>query len=406
MAMDSRVVIVSACRTPFDKFGGAMRELSSIQLAVESMNNVMERVNLKKEDIDVIYYGTAVPSEEGQYGNSPGRQALLKAGFPADTTTLTVDRACCSSMAAFQLAYKDLLLGECDIAMAVGSENLSNVPILMPSKVRWGVKAMDVVSWDPMAHVGYDDWNPVSVDTENVANRYGITREEMDTWSVNSHQRYFAAKEAGNFDCEVVPFKIVDKKGNETIMKYDVSPRQDTNMEKMAKLKPVYGTKIITAGNAPGLNAGSAAIILMREETAKEYGLEPMAYVKAIAAVASEAENIPTVPAKAIQQLVKKAGISIKDVDVIEINEAFSAMPLVSTKILADGDEAELERLRSITNVNGGAVAIGHPMGATGARLIMTTMYELIRRGGGIGCAALCGGLAQGDGVMLEIPKK
>lgn len=406
MSKDSRVVIVSACRTPFDKFGGAMRELSSIQLAVESMKNVVDRINFKKEDVDVIYYGTAVPSEEGQYGNSPGRQALLKAGFPPETTTLTVDRACCSSMAAFQLAYKDLLLGECDVAMAVGSENLSNVPILMPSKVRWGTKAMDVVSWDPMAHVGYDDWNPVSVDTENVANRYGITREEMDEWSVGSHQKYFVAKEAGKFDCEVVPFTVVDKKGNETVMQYDVSPRQDTSMEKMAKLKPVYGTKIITAGNAPGLNAGSSAIILMREETAKEYGLEPLAYVKAIAAVAAEAENIPTVPAKAIQQLVKRAGVSLKDVDVIEINEAFSAMPLVSTKILADGDEAELERLRTITNVNGGAVAIGHPMGATGCRLIMTTMFELIRRGGGIGCAALCGGLAQGDGVMLEVPKK
>lgn len=406
MAKDSRVVIVSACRTPFDKFGGAMRELSSIQLAVESMKNAVERINFKKEDVDVIYYGTAVPSEEGQYGNSPGRQALLKAGFPPETTTLTVDRACCSSMAAFQIAYKDLLLGECDVAMAVGSENLSNVPILMPSKVRWGVKSMDIVSWDPMAHVGYDDWNPVSVDTENVANRYGITREEMDEWSVGSHQKYFAAKEAGKFDCEVVPFTVVDRKGNETVMQYDVSPRQDTSMEKMAKLKPVYGTKIITAGNAPGLNAGSSAIILMREETAKEYGLEPLAYVKAIAAVAAEAENIPTVPAKAIQQLVKRAGVSLKDVDVIEINEAFSAMPLVSTKILADGDEAELARLRSITNVNGGAVAIGHPMGATGCRLIMTTMFELIRRGGGIGCAALCGGLAQGDGVMLEVPKK
>ena len=406
MAKDSRVVIVSACRTPFDKFGGAMRELSSIQLAVESMKNVVDRINFKKENVDVVYYGTAVPSEEGQYGNSPGRQALLKAGFPPETTTLTVDRACCSSMAAFQLAFKDLLLGECDVAMAVGSENLSNVPILMPSRVRWGVKAMDVVSWDPMAHVGYDDWNPVSVDTENVANRYGITREEMDEWSVGSHQKYFQAKEAGKFDCEVVPFSVFDKKGNETVIQYDVSPRQDTSMEKMEKLKPVYGTKIITAGNAPGLNAGSSAIILMREETAKEYGLEPMAYVRAIAAVAAEAENIPTVPAKAIQQLVKRAGVSLKDVDVIEINEAFSAMPLVSTKILADSDEAELERLRSITNVNGGAVAIGHPMGATGCRLIMTTMFELMRRGGGIGCAALCGGLAQGDGVMLEVPSK
>ena len=307
-------------------------------------------------------------------------------------------------MAGFQAAYKDLILGEYDVAIAVGSENLSNVPLLAPSKVRWGTRASDVNLWDPMAHVGYEEWNPVSVDTENVANRYGITKEEMDMWSVQSHKRYFEAKAEGKFDCEVVPYTVKDRKGNETVIEYDVSPREDSSMEKMAKLKPVYGTKIITAGNAPGLNAGSSAILMMREETAKEYGLKPLAYVKAIAAIASEAENIPTVPAKAIQRLMERSGVAIEDIDVIEINEAFAAMPLVSTKILADGDEALLEKLHSITNINGGAVAIGHPMGATGCRLIMTTMYELIRRGGGIGCAALCGGLAQGDGVMIEVP--
>jgi len=401
-----KVVIVSACRTPFDKFGGQMRSISSIELAVESLNNVVERVNFPKDKVDHVYLGVAVPSEVGQYANSPGRQALLKAGFAPTTTTLTVDRACCSSMAGFQAAYKDLVLGEYDVAIACGSENLSNVPLLAPSKVRWGIKASDVNLWDPMAHVGYEEWNPVSVDTENVANRYGITKEEMDMWSVQSHKRYFEAKAEGKFDCEVVPFKITDKKGNEVIIEYDVSPREDSSMEKMAKLKPVYGTKIITAGNAPGLNAGSSAILMMREETAKEYGLKPLAYVKAIAAVASEAENIPTVPAKAIQKLMERSGIPVEEIDVIEINEAFAAMPLVSTKILADGDEALLAKLHSITNVNGGAVAIGHPMGATGCRLIMTTMYELIRRGGGIGCAALCGGLAQGDGVMIEVPAK
>ena len=175
-----KVVIVSACRTPFDKFGGAMRSFSSIELAMESLNNVVEKVNFPKEKVDHIYLGVALPSEVGQYSNSPGRQALLKAGFPPTTTTLTVDRACCSSMAGFQLAYKDLVMGEYDVAIACGSENLSNVPLLCPSKVRWGTKASDVNLWDPMAHVGYEEWNPVSVDTENVAVRYGISKEEME----------------------------------------------------------------------------------------------------------------------------------------------------------------------------------------------------------------------------------
>ena len=299
--------------------------------------------------------------------------------------------------------YKDMLLGECEIAMAVGAESLSNVPLMCPAKVRWGSKASDINLWDPMAHVGYDAFAPVSVDTETVAKRYNVTREDMDKWSVQSHKRYFAAKEAGKFDCEVMPLTVKDRKGRETVIEYDVSPREDSSFEALSKLRPVYGTESITAGNAPGLNSGSTAIIMMTEEKAKEMNLKPLAYVRAISAVASESENIPTVPALAIKQLLEKTGMNLSDIKTIEINEAFAAMPLVSSKILANGDEAVLERLHSIINPNGGAVAIGHPMGATGCRLIMHVMYELIRQGGGYGIACLCGGLAQGDGVMLEV---
>jgi len=401
--MAKNVVIVEACRTPFDKFGGAMKSLSSIELAKISMCNVVERAGLKKSDIERIYMGVALPSEVGQYSNVPIRQALLQAGFEPTTVSLTMDRACCSSMAALQFLYKDILLGECDIAMAVGSENLSNVPLMCPSKVRWGTRASDINLWDPMAHVGYDAFAPVSVDTETVAKRYNVTREDMDKWSVQSHKRYFEAKAKNFFDAEVVPMTVKDRKGVETVIQYDVSPREETTMESLGKLKPVYGTESITAGNAPGLNAGSTAIILMSEEKANELGLKPLAYIREIAAIASESENIPTVPALAIKQILQKTGLQLDDIKRIEINEAFAAMPLVSSKILADGDEAVLERLHSIINVNGGAVAIGHPMGATGCRLIMTLMYELIAQGGGYGIACLCGGLAQGDGVLIEV---
>lgn len=401
--MAKQIVIVEACRTPFDKFGGATKEFSSIDYAKISMNNVVERAGIKKSDIERIYMGVALPSEVGQYGNVPVRQALLQAGFEPTTVSMTVDRACCSSMAALQFLYKDMLLGECEIAMAVGSESLSNVPLCVPSRVRWGTKASDINLWDPMAHVGYDAFAPVSVDTETVAKRYNVTREDMDKWSVQSHKRFFEAKERGFFSSEVVPLTVKDKKGNETVIEYDVAPREDSTFEKLSKLKSVYGTEMITAGNAPGLNGGSTAIILMTEEKAAEMGLKPLAYIKEIAAVASESENIPTVPALAIKQLLAKTGLTLDDIKTIEINEAFAAMPLVSSKILADGNEAVLERLHKIINPNGGAVAIGHPMGATGLRLIMTCMYELINQGGGIGIACLCGGLAQGDGVMIEV---
>ena len=193
---NKEIVIVEACRTPFDKFGGAMKDLSSIELAKISMNNVVERAGIRKSDIERIYMGVALPSEVGQYSNVPIRQALLQAGFEPSTVSITVDRACCSSMAAFQFLYKDMLLGECEVAMAVGAESLSNVPLLCPAKVRWGSRASDINLWDPMAHVGYDAFAPVSVDTETVAKRYNVTREDMDKWSVQSHKRYFVAKEA------------------------------------------------------------------------------------------------------------------------------------------------------------------------------------------------------------------
>ena len=402
MKVDKNIVIVSGVRTPFDKFGGDMKAIPSIDLALEAISKVTEKVGFDKAGVQTVYYGVAVPSETGQYANSPGRQALLRAGFPPETTTLTVDRACCSSMAAVELAVKDLMLGIKDAVIACGTENQSNVPYLV-SGMRFGKRLGDGRMYDPMADVAYAGWAPVSVDTDNVAKKYGVTREEMDEWSYQSHMRYFAAKEAGKFDDEIFPLTVKGPKGKEIVVDCDQSPRADTSMEKLAKLKPVYGTEAITAGNAPGLNAGASAILLMTEEKAKEYGLEPIAYIRAVSSVASEAENIPTVPAKAIQALIEDAGITQKDIDLIEINEAFAAMPLVSTKILADGDEEELKRLHSITNVNGGAVALGHPMGATGARLVLTLAYELKRRGGGIGAAALCGGLAQGQGVLLEV---
>lgn len=400
-----KVVIVSAVRTPFDKFGGIMKEISSILLGEEVLRNVVDRINLSKEKVEEIFYGTAVHAEIAPDTNVPVRQALLRAGFPSSTVSMTVDRACCSSMTAFQLAYKAIKNGEISIAIAAGAENLSNVPYLVKG-ARWGKRLGHIMMEDQMDAVGYKGWNPVSMDASEVAVEYGVSREDQDKWAFQSQQRYARAKEAGKFKDEIIPYAVEVSKGKTILLEEDQSPRPDTTLEKLAKLPTIYNTPTVTAGNAPGLSAGASAILLMSEEKAGELNFEPLAYVRDVASFADEARKIACVPAGAIKKLIDKNKMTLNDINLIEINEAFAAMPLVSTKILADGDPNQLKRLRSITNVNGGAVALGHPMGASGVRIIATLMYELRRRGGGIGIAAICGGLAQGDGVMIECTKK
>lgn len=400
--MIENIVIVSACRTPFDKFGGAMKAIPSFELAAKAMNDCLERINFNKEDVPFITYGTTIHAEVGPYVNVPVRQALLKAGFPATTKSVTVDRACCSSMTGLMYACREIQVGEIDVALAVGAENLSNIPYLVDSKVRWGLKLGTTNFFDVAAGFNYPGFGPVSVDTDNVSKEYGVTREEMDQWSVRSHQLYKKAFEEGKFKDEVVPYTIKGKKGD-VVMEEDASPRLDTNMETLGRLKAVYGTEAITAGNSPGLNAGASAILLMTEAKAKEYGLEPLAYIRDFDCQCSDPQNIPTVPALVTNSLLKRNELTIDDIDLMEINEAFAAMPLVSSKIIANNDPQVREKILEKCNVNGGAVAIGHPMGASGLRLIMTLMYELKRRGGGKGIACLCGGLAQGDGVLIEV---
>ena len=400
--MENNVVIVSACRTPFDIFGGVMRETSSIELATHVMKNVVERVNLPKEAVEEIIMGVAVHAELAAYSNIPARQAALKAGFPQTTWSFTIDNACCSSMVAFSQAYKHIKYGDKAVAMAVGSENLSNVSYLLSSKVRWGTKMGDVKLFDPMTSVGYADWKPVSVCADIVGERNNISRDMMDAWAYRSQMYYQKAKEAGKFEDEIVPYVVHTKKGDITVTE-DQGPRADTTMEKLAKLRTVYGTKSITAGNAPGLNAGASAILLMSEDKAKEYGLKPLAYVRAVASAADDEDDSAISVARCIRDTVNSVGKTLDDLDVIEINEAFAVIPIVATKYLAEGDEALWKRLQEKTNVNGGAVAIGHPMGATGTRLIMTAMYELRRRGGGLGAAGICGGIGLGEGVLIEV---
>ena len=293
--------------------------------------------------------------------------------------------------------------GELKIAMAVGSDNMPRAPHLAPG-LRWGSRIGDLKLEDPLFEAGYKNkgFNPVTVDAGEVALEYGVTRQMQDAWALRSQERYFEADKAGKFDEELTPVVIPQKKGNAIVIEKDEAPRQ-TSMEALSKLSPVYGSPTVTAGNAPPLSAGASAILFMTRSEAEKRGLKPLAQIIDVIAAARTPREIAVVPGQSIAKILERNDLTLDDMKLIEINEAFAAMPLVSTKILANNDEKKWKELQEKTNVNGGAVAMGHPVGASANRIIMTMMYELMRRGGGFGVAAICGGLAQGEAIILKV---
>ena len=399
------VVVVSAVRTPFGKFGGTLKDIPSIDLAAMVIREALQRVTVKGEEVEETYYGSAVPGEVGLETDVPARQATLKAGMPADHVSITLDRACCSSLSAVRLGYRAIRGGEVEAALGVGAENMSRTPLIVPPDVRWGRRLGNIELWDGLYGLGYKGFNPVSVDAGEVALEYGITREDQDRWAYGSQMKYAQAFAEGKFKIgeELMKVDIPQRKGPSVILEKDEFPKSDTTLEKLAKLPLVYGSPTVTAGNAPGLDTGASAILIMSEKKAKEKGLKPLAKIISMVATATTPRLIAAIPGFTIQAALKKAGLTLDQIDLIEINEAFAAMPLESNKILADGDSDKMKRLLEKTNVNGGAIAIGHPVGASGARILMTLIYELKRRGGGIGVASICGGLAQGDGAVVQV---
>jgi len=302
------------------------------------------------------------------------------------------------------LGYNAIKAGQVDIALAVGSDNMSRTPILAPG-IRWGSRLGNVVLKDPLFELGYPAFAPVAKDAGEVAVEFGITRDEQDQWALESHLRYFKAFQEGKFRIgeELMAIEIPQKDGPPILFTADESPRADVTLEKLSKLPTVYGSPTVTAGNAPGLSTGATAILLMSREKAEEKGLKPLANILSSIASAAEPRYIASIPALTILKALEKAGKNLKEMNLIEINEAFAAMPLVSIKILSRETGENIENLRKKTNVNGGAIAIGHPVGASALRITMTLVYELMRRGGGIGVAAICGGLAQGEGIVLKV---
>ncbi|NSW83119.1 MAG: thiolase family protein [Syntrophothermus sp.] len=402
---DNEVVIIASARTPFDRFGGVTKNVPSAVLAEWTITELLKRSGLEPQMIDEVNLGQCLLLEAGTQTGIIARQALIRAGLPQETLSMSIDRACCSSTTALQQSWKNLMMGEAEISMAIGVENMSRAPYYLPPEYRWeGPRLGNTKLVDILFQLGYPGFGVLAVDAGEVAVEYGVTREMQDEWALRSHKLYAQAEARGVFKEEIFSIQIPQgKKKPPVILDRDTQPRPDTTLEEFAKLPTVYGSPTVTPGNAPGMNTGAAGVVVTTRKKAQELGLKPLATLLRVVSIARPAREIAIAPAPAIQKGLAATGLTLGDIKLIEINEAFAAMPLVSTKILGDFDEAKVKKLRDITNVNGGAIAIGHPVGASGLRITLTLVNELRRRGGGYGVAAICGGLAQGDCAVVRV---
>ncbi len=401
MAADD-VVIAGVARTPFGKFGGALREVPAIDLGTAAVTAVLDRCGLEPEAVDELNLGCCIPAEAEGAASVVARQVLLEAGVPPDRLSVTLDRACCSALSACAWGWRSLRLGEAGLVVAGGTENMSRAPHLVRG-LRWGLRLGAADIRDPLFPMAYQRYRSVALDAGEVAVEHGIDRAAQDRWALGSQQRYEAARRAGKMDEEIAPIDVPGRRGESHTVAADEFPKPDTTLEGLSRLRTVYASPTVTAGNAPGLDTGAAVCVLTTRGRAAELGLEPLAQLKAVVSAAEPPRQIATIPAKAIGLGLERLGWRLDELKRIEINEAFAAMPLVSSQLLAGGEGPACERLRERINVNGGAIAIGHPIGASGARILMTLVLELRRLGGGRGAAAICGGLAQGDCALVEV---
>ena len=398
------IVIVSAVRTPFGRYCGSLKEYDYFDLGALPMKEVLKRVNVEGKEVDEVYWGVGDTSVcKDVFTSVAARQTLLKAGLPAETPSVSLDKACVSAMSAVHYGCRAMAAGEIECAIGGGATSFSQEPLIVRG-VRWkGFRIGDVKMEDPLFALGYKDYNPVSVDTDDVASEYGISREEQDEWALRSHQNYGQAWQAGKFNDEMMTLEIPQRKGDPVLLNIDEQYRKDASMEKLAKLPGIYGCKGVTAGNAPGLNDGATAILFMKRSKADLLGLEPLAEIVSMTSIAISPNRMPEGPAFAAMKALERGDLKLGDMDFVEVNEAFAAVPLVSTLLMADKDRKKTEVLRKKTNVNGSAIAVGHPNTASGARLIMNLMYELRRKGGGYALGAICGGLAQADACVIKV---
>jgi acetyl-CoA C-acetyltransferase len=393
MPVMKETYILSAVRTPTGKFLGALKRFKATELGAMVVKEAVSRAGVAPEAVDEVIMGNVVSAGLGQ---NPARQAALGAGLPPSVGALTINKVCGSGLKAVMLARQAIVAGDDEIVVAGGMESMSNGPYLVP-KLREGLRLGHGELIDAVVHDGlwdvYNDFH-MGITGEKVAEKYDVSREAMDAYAAESHRRAAEATEAGKFKSEILPVEIPQRKGPAVVFDRDEPIRTDTTVESLAKLKPVFkqdGT--VTAGNAPGMNDGAAALLVASSERAEKLGLRPMARIVAQAISGLEPEWVMMTPVPAVQKLLEKTGWKNDDVDLFELNEAFSVQACAVTR--------ELNLDPKKTNVNGGAVALGHPIGASGARILTTLLYALKDRGGKRGIASLC--LGGGNGVALAV---
>jgi len=392
--MSDNVVIVAAGRTPVGSFGGSLADIPASQLGAKVITGLLKKTGIKPEQIDEVILGQVLTAGVGM---NPARQAAIYAGLPESVPCMTINKVCGSGLKAVALAAQAIRAGDADVVIAGGQENMSLTPHILP-KSRNGQKMGDWALKDHMINEGLTDvFNNyhMGITAENIVKKYGFTREAQDQFSAASQQKTEAAQKAGKFDDEIIPVEIPQRKGDPVIFSKDEFPRAGTTAESLGKLKPAFDKAgSVTAGNASGINDGAAIVIVMSEKKAKELGLTPLATIKAYASAGVDPQIMGTGPIPATQRCLKKAGWNVKDLDLVEANEAFAAQAMSVDK--------ELGWDTSKVNVNGGAIAIGHPIGASGCRILVTLLHEMKRRDVKKGLATLCIGGGQGVALAVE----
>jgi len=388
-------VILAGARTPFGVFGGSLKDVPATQLGAAAIRAALARADVPGEQVDNVIMGMVVQAGAGQI---PSRQASIGAGLPVTVTSETINKVCASGMRAINLGDVLIRAGEADIVVAGGMENMSRGPYLLPG-ARFGHRlghgqVLDATVYDGLwcafhdVHMGHHG--------ERMAREFGVSREEQDAWAYRSHMRAIAAIDSGRMALETTPVAVPDGRGGVRLFDTDEAPRRDTSPEKLARLRPAFNPDgCITAGNAPGINDGAAALVLMSEERARAEGRRPLARIRSFATVSAEPPYLATVPHLASEKALAKAGLRREDIGLVEINEAFAVVTLVSMRLGQWDPE--------IVNVNGGAIALGHPIGASGARIVLTLALEMQQRGVQFGLASICSGGGQGEAIVLEL---
>jgi acetyl-CoA C-acetyltransferase len=389
-----KTVILSAARTPIGKLGGGLASLDATELGGTAIKAALERAEVAPGDVQHVVMGQVLQAGQGQI---PSRQAQIHAGIPKEIPSETINKVCASGIRAAGLLDSAIRAGDLEVGVGGGMESMSSSPYLL-KQARFGFRMGDGKALDAMIHDGLT--NPFSgkhmaQEASEVATELELTRPDMDRWALRSHQLAVKATDEGRLPEEIVPVTISSRKGD-TVVEVDEAPRRDTSLEMLAKLPPIFvkdGSH--TAGNSPGVNDGAGAVVVASDEWAKRNGKSALATIVSQAAVADDFAYLARTPANAAKQALDKAGLTARDIDLWEINEAFASVTLNSIRMLGIDEDR--------VNVNGGAVAMGHPIGASGARILGTLVLELRRRGGGLGCAAICSGGGQGDALIVEV---